>query len=48
VVCDDPLHAAALAETCTQRLRLPAVAAKAVSRPPLVRPESRPDSSSRL
>ena len=47
VVCDDPLHASALAEACTQRLRLPAVAAKAVGRPALLRPDARPGPPSR-
>jgi 4-diphosphocytidyl-2-C-methyl-D-erythritol kinase len=35
VVCDDPLHATALADACTTRLRLPAIAARAIERPPV-------------
>jgi 4-diphosphocytidyl-2-C-methyl-D-erythritol kinase len=42
VVCDDPMHAAALAEASTTRLGLPAVAARAVSRPPVVPRTSQP------
>lgn len=38
VVCDDPLHAAALAEASTATLGLPAVAAKAIGRPPVTVP----------
>lgn len=46
VVCDDPLHAAALAEASTHRLGLPAVAAKAIARPSVTvpPPTSRPSS----
>ena len=39
VVCDDPLHAAALADASTTRLGLPAVPARAIARPPVVVPK---------
>lgn len=42
VVCDDPLHAAALADASTTRLGLPAVAVQAVSRPPVTVPPPSP------
>jgi 4-diphosphocytidyl-2-C-methyl-D-erythritol kinase len=35
VLCDDPLHAAALAEASTSRLSLPAVAVRSTPRPPV-------------
>jgi 4-diphosphocytidyl-2-C-methyl-D-erythritol kinase len=38
VVCDDPMHASALAEACTTRLGLPAVAVRSSPRPALLRP----------
>lgn len=38
VVCDDPLHAAALADASTTKLDLPAVAARAIPRPPVTQP----------
>ncbi|MDZ4832031.1 MAG: hypothetical protein SGJ09_17780 [Phycisphaerae bacterium] len=35
VVCDDPMHAMALADASSTRLKLPAVAAKVIPRPPV-------------
>jgi 4-diphosphocytidyl-2-C-methyl-D-erythritol kinase len=41
VICDDSLHAEALAAAVSERLRLPAVAAKATDRPALVTDQER-------
>lgn len=38
VVCDDPMHAAALADASTTKLGLPAVAARAIPRPAVTAP----------